>query len=175
MIGDGHVFRHSPDGKLLQEYATEANGGMFGFLAVTSTVLADNDTRMIFVSETGKRVMQYDLKNRQAAAGPGGLRQQPGRAHGPRHEPHAGRPAADQHRQGLPRHGPEDRVRCCATTRWRAWAGPPSIRPPDGQFAIIGNFFTGDIVKVRLSDAAIVARNNVGQKESLSGIAQFPG
>lgn len=53
VIGDGHVFRHNADGKLVQEYATVANGGMFGFLAVTSTVLADNDTRLIFVSETG--------------------------------------------------------------------------------------------------------------------------
>jgi len=53
------------------------------------------------------------------------------------------------------------------------WAAVSSSA--DGQFAIIGNFFTGDIVKVRLSDAAIVARNNVGQKESLSGIAQYPG
>jgi hypothetical protein len=45
----------------------------------------------------------------------------------------------------------------------------------DGQYALIGNFFTGDILKVRLADGAVVAKNNIGQRESLSGIAQFPG
>jgi hypothetical protein len=53
------------------------------------------------------------------------------------------------------------------------WA---AVNPsPDGQFAFIGNFFTGDVVKVRLEDGAVVARNNIGQRESLSGVAQYAG
>ncbi len=174
VIGDGHVFRHSADGKLLQEYATVANGGMFGFLAVTSTVLADNDTRMIFVSETGKRVLQYDLKNQKQLpdlanfennpdvpmvlvmnATPGGQLLVSTAKGFLLMDPKTGAVLRNYPLEGM------------------GWAAVNSS--PDGQFALIGNFFSGDIVKVRLSDGAIVARNNVGQKESLSGIAQFPG
>jgi outer membrane protein assembly factor BamB len=53
------------------------------------------------------------------------------------------------------------------------WA---AVNPaPDGQFAFIGNFFTGEVVKVRLSDGQVTARANIGQKESLSGVAQYAG
>lgn len=174
VIGDGHVFRHSPDGRLLDEYPTQANGGMFGFLAVTSTVLADDDARMIFVSETGRRVMQYDLKNRKQlpdladfatnpdvpmvlvmnATPDGRLLISTGK----------GFLVMDPKTGAVLRNYPLEGM---------GWAAVNSSA--DGQFAIIGNFFTGDIVKIRLSDAAIVARNNIGQRESLSGIAQYPG
>lgn len=174
VIGDGHVFRHSPDGKLLDEYATQANGGTFGFLAVTSTVLADDDTRMIFVSETGKKVMQYDLVNRKQL---------------PDLADFAGSPDVPMVLVMNPL--PDGRLlistgkgflvmdpKTGAVLRnypleGMGWAAVSSS--VDGQHAIIGNFFTGDIVKIRLSDGTIVARNNIGQKESLSGIAEFPG
>ena len=174
VIGDGHVFRHSPDGKLLQEYATIANGGMFGFLAVTSTVLADNDTRMIFVSETGKRVLQYDLKTQKQLPDLANFENNPD-------VPMVlvmnatpdGRLLISTAKGFLLMDPKTGAVLRNYPLEGMGWAAVNSS--PDGQFAIIGNFFTGDIVKVRLADGAIVARNNVGQKESLSGIAQFPG
>lgn len=174
VIGDGHVFRHAADGKLLDEYATRADGGMFGFLAITSTVLTDNDSRLIYVSETGKRVMQYDLANRRQLPDLADL---------------AGNPDIPMVLVMNP--APDGRLlistgkgffvmdpKSGAVLRnypleGMGWAAVNSSA--DGQFAIIGNFFTGDIVKVRLADGAVVARNNVGQKESLSGIAEFPG
>ncbi len=174
VIGDGHVFRHSPDGKLLQEYATVANGGMFGFLAVTSTVLADNDTRMIFVSETGKRVLQYDLKKQQQLPDLASFDNNPD-------VPMVlvmnampdGRLLISTAKGFLVMDPKTGAVLRNYPLEGMGWAAVNAS--PDGQFAIVGNFFTGDIVKVRLADGAIVARNNVGQKESLSGIAQFPG
>jgi hypothetical protein len=55
----------------------------------------------------------------------------------------------------------------------RGWA---AVAPAaDGEFAIIGNFFTGELIRMRLADGEIVARTDVGQKKSLSGIAEFPG
>ena len=45
----------------------------------------------------------------------------------------------------------------------------------DGRHAFIGNFFTGELVKLRLADGQTVARTNIGQQESLSGVAQYPG
>jgi outer membrane protein assembly factor BamB len=174
VIGDGHVFRHSADAKLLQEYATEANGGMFGFLAVTSTVLADNDTRMIFVSETGKRVLQYDLKKQKQLPDLASFENNPDvpmvLVMNPTPD---GRLLISTAKGFLLMDPKTGAVLRNYPLEGMGWAAVNSS--PDGKFAVIGNFFTGDIVKVRLSDGAIVARNNVGQKESLSGIAQFPG
>ena len=174
VIGDGHVFRYGSDGKLLREYRTEANGGLFGFLAVTSTVLADNDTRMIYISETGRRVMQYDLANDRQLPDLADFSKDPAVPMVLVMNPtpdgqllistgkgfilvdaRSGKVLRDYPLQGM------------------GWAAVNSSA--DGQYALIGNFFTGDIVKVRLADGAVVAKNNIGQKESLSGVAQFPG
>ncbi|MEZ5563281.1 MAG: GLUG motif-containing protein [Gammaproteobacteria bacterium] len=174
VIGDGHVFRYSNDGKLLREYKTEANGGLFGFLAVTSTVLADNDTRMIYISETGRRVMQYDLANDRQLPDLADFSNDPDvpmvLVMNPMPDGRLlistgkGFLLADARSGQVLRHYP---------LAGMGWAAVNSSA--DGQYALIGNFFTGDIVKVRLADGEVVARNNIGQKESLSGIAQFPG
>ena len=174
-VGAGNVYRFSDDGTLLKEYETDAHGGIAGFLAVTSTVLTDNDTRLIYISETGPKVMQYDLANdRQLpdlavfendprvpmvltmapfsdgrlliTTGSGMIILDPDSGEVLRHIPIEGRPG------------------------WAAVA--PSY---DDQYALVGNFWTGDLLKIRIEDGATVAQTNVGQKESLSGIAQFAG
>ncbi len=174
VIGDGHVFRHRADGTLLQEYATVANGGLFGFLAVTSTVLADNDSRMIFVSETGKRVLQYDLKQQKQLPDLANFENNPDvpmvLVMNPTPD---GRLLVSTAKGFLLMDPKTGAVLRNYPLEGMGWAAVNAS--PDGQFALIGNFFSGEIVKVRLSDGAIVARNNIGQKESLSGIAQFPG
>lgn len=174
VIGDGVIEKFSADGRLLKTYRTQAHGGMFGFLAVTSTVLTDDDSRMIYISETGPVIKQYDLKNdRQlpdlvlfqneprvpmllvmVPALDGNLLLSTG----------FGVIIVDASSGRLLRHYPLE---------GRGWAAiAPTI---DGKGAIVGNFFTGDIVIVSFSDGAILRKANVGQKESLSGIAQFPG
>ena len=45
----------------------------------------------------------------------------------------------------------------------------------DPGHVLAGNFFDGEFVKVRVSDGKIVARNSIGEKNSLSGIAQYSG
>jgi len=174
VIGDGHVFRHNPDGKLLDEYATVPNGGMFGFLAVTSTALADDDSRMIFVSETGKRVMQYDLKHRKQLPDLADFSNDPDVPMVLVMNAMADGRLLISTANGFllmdPDTGAVLRRYPLAGMGWAAVNAST-----DGQFAIVGNFFTGEIVKVRLADGAVVAQNNIGQKESLSGIAQFPG
>ena len=40
--------------------------------------------------------------------------------------------------------------------------------------AYIGNFWTGELLKVDLGDGSIAARTETGQQESVSGIVQFP-
>src|SRR5690606_15987105 len=36
LFGYGHIYKFTPDGKLLEEYSTATNGGMGGFLGVTT-------------------------------------------------------------------------------------------------------------------------------------------
>lgn len=174
VIGDGVVEKFSPDGRLLKTYPTAAHGGLFGFLAVTSTVLADDDQRMIYVSETGPVIRQYDLaRDRQLPdlakfendpRVPMLLVMVPARDGSLMISTGFGFFLADPKTGAVIRHYPLE---------GRGWA---ALAPAaDGKEAIVGNFFTGDVVKVNLADGTIVKRANIGQKESLSGIAQFPG
>ncbi|MBM4197071.1 MAG: hypothetical protein FJ197_08250 [Gammaproteobacteria bacterium] len=174
VIGDGVIEKFSQDGRLLKTYRTQAHGGLFGFLAVTSTVLTDADTRMIYVSETGPVIKQYDLVNDRQLPDLAYFKDEPRVPMVLVMVPAADRNllistgfgfvVVDQKSGAILRHYPIE---------GRGWA---AIAPStDGKGVIVGNFFTGDIVKLRLADGVITQRANIGQKESLSGIAQFPG
>jgi hypothetical protein len=175
VIGEGNIYRYSRDGDLLKTYETDTHGGMVGIHGVTSTVLADDGKRMIYISETGNRVMQYDLANdRQLpdlvdfgkieGAPPMVLvmSQMPGGdvVIG------TGRTLIflDQDTGEMNNEISFDR------SGWAAVA--PSI---EAGHVLIGNFFDGEFVKVRVADGEIVARNSIGEQRSLSGIAQYPG
>jgi hypothetical protein len=173
VIGDGVIEKFSPDGRLLKTWKVQTHGGAFGFHAVTSLVLADGDDRAIYISETGNVIKQYDLKNdRQLAdlavfegnpeipmvlvmvAGVDG-RLMVGTG--------SGFFIADPKTGAVIRNYPLE---------GRGWAAlAPTI---DGKGAIVGNFFTGEVVKVALADGTVTSRANIGQKRSLSGVAQFP-
>lgn len=173
VVGDGWVFKYSRDGKELAHYQTDFHPKP-AFLAVTSTVLADNGTRMIYVSENGNRVMQYDLVND---------RQLPDLAEFGKD---SGVPmvlvmvAAPDGRLFIstnmgfivmdPDSGDLLDNRALGGMGWAALA--PGV---DNEHIIVGNFFSGDIIKYHLASSEVVKRNNIGQKNSLSGIAQFPG
>ena len=174
VIGDGVIEKFSPDGRLLKTYRTQAHGGLFGFLAVTSTVLTDDDRRMIYLSETGPVIKQYDLANDRQMADlvlfqgdarvPMVLVMVPARDGNLLVTTGFGFVVVDQNTGAVLRHYPIE---------GRGWA---AIAPTtDGKGVIVGNFFTGDFVRLRLDDGVITHRANIGQKESLSGIAQFPG
>jgi len=173
VVGDGWVFKYSRDGKELAHYQTDFHPKP-AFLAVTSTVLADDGTRMIYVSENGNRVMQYDLVNDK---------QLPDLAEFGKD---SGVPmvlvmvAAPDGRLFIstnmgfivmdPDTGDLLDNRALGGMGWAALA--PGV---DNEHIIVGNFFSGDIIKYHLASSEVVKRNNIGQKNSLSGVAQFPG
>ena len=174
VIGDGNVFKFSPDAKPLAEFSTDTHGGLAGIHGVTSTVLTDNDTRMFYISETGNRVMQYDLANRKQLPDlktfdeddnifmvltlvpmlDGSLLISTGN----------GLVTLDQHTGDVIRYYDMD------SGGWAA--SGPSV---DGKNIITGNFFTGQIVLISVETGEVVKSNYIGQNNSLSGIAQFPG
>jgi outer membrane protein assembly factor BamB len=174
VIGDGVIEHFTADGKLLQSWKVATHGGMLGFHAVTSTVLTDDDTRMVYISETGNAIKQFDLKNSRqlpdlavfesdpkvpmvlvmVAGVDGRLMVSTG----------GGFFIADPKTGAIIRQYPLEGM------GWAALA--PTV---DGQGAIVGNFFTGDVVRINLADGSVTGRANIGQTRSLSGIAQFPG
>lgn len=61
-LGGGEIYKFSGDGTLQQHFAAEHDPGKFGFHGVTNMVLVAGGNTAIYISETGKRVMQYDLE-----------------------------------------------------------------------------------------------------------------
>jgi len=175
VIGDGNIYKFSPDGKLLDVYETDTHGGMVGIHGVTSTVLTDNGKRMIYISETGNRVMQYDLANRRQLVDLADFGKVDGGppmvlvlAQMPNGDLVIGTGRSivflDQNSGEIIKEIAFDR------SGWAAVA--PSIDPGH---ILLGNFFDGEFVKLRVADSKVVARNTIGEERSLSGIVQYPG
>jgi hypothetical protein len=174
IIGNGHIFRHAPDGTLIKEYNNPVTGNPISFLACTSTVLTDDDTRMIYVSENGSLVMQYDLANDRPL---------------PHLKDFSGDPVV---RMVLVMNAaPDGRLlisygggflvmdpRSGEVLRTYPLPGPPGWAVVnasiDGRHGLTANFWTGEVIKVDLSDGSVTARAETGQKKSVSGIVQFP-
>ena len=169
-IGDGHIFHYSADGRLLHEYASDVHGGMAGIHGVSSIVLEDDGQRMIYISETGNRVMQYDLAaDRQLpdlALLEGNMAlimtQMPDRT------------LVIATGASLLLMDPDDgRILKTVAIGSSGWAAvTPAI---DAGHVLLGNFFTGEFIKLRLADETVVARATINEQRSLSGIAQYAG
>lgn len=174
VIGDGHVFRYSRDGRLLREYATASHGGMFGFLGVTSTVLADAGRRLIYVSETGNVIKQYDLAADRQLPDLALFDKNPAMPQVIVMNRAANGDLLVSNAKGFARIDPiSGRLKRLYPLNGIGWAAINGS--VDDRYAYVGNFWTGELVKVDLADGHVVASTNVGQKESLSGIAQYPG
>jgi len=174
-IGDGHVFHFSPDGRLLEEFPTDVHGGVAGIHGVTNAVLSRDGGRIIYISETGNRLMQYDLRDR---------RQLPDLAV---YDPAKGGPPMVLFMTGLPDgslliatgaslmvvepfSGETLKEIPLGSSGWAAIT--PSIEQGT---VLVGNFFTGEFMKLRLDDGQVLARGTINEKNSLSGIAQYAG
>jgi hypothetical protein len=172
-IGDGHVFHFTPDGRLLEEFPTDVHGGMANIHGVTNAVLSQDGKRIIYISETGNRLMQYDLASR---------RQLPDLAV---YDPTQGGPAMVLFMTGMPDgrlllstgaslmvvepfSGETLQDIGLGSSGWAAVT--PSI---EEDVVLVGNFFTGEFMKLRLGDSKVLARSTINEKNSLSGIAQY--
>lgn len=170
-FGDGHVFRFSRTGKLVKEYATQTHGGMTGFLGVTAAALSADESTLYYVSETGPRLMRYDLVNdRQLPdllAFPEGQRQM-----------FFGLAFAADGALLVSRGARIDVLDPADATLRRSLAldgvGWATLAPSsDGRTILAGNFFTGELVRIDAISGARLASANVGVAKSLAGIAEF--
>jgi hypothetical protein len=176
VFGHGHIFRFTMDGELIKEYQNEAHGGMTGFLGCTTASLSPDGKTLLYSSETGPRVMKYDLEADQQL--PDFLT----------FEPRTGMVLVAVYRPD----GTVLMLKAVGRTEFvlqhltadaeviNEWAMPSPgwavISPSnDDNVVLIGNFFSGTIAKFDLDKGEITAEVQVGVERSLAGIAQFPG
>lgn len=177
LFGHGHVCKFTVDGQLVKEYGTETHGGMAGFLGVTTSSLAPDGRILVYTSETGPRVFRYDLVADQQLPDLVTLGPQSGAlALIAQHRPDGtllfikavGRAAFK-----LEHLHPDGRTAREWDLPGPGWAtigetGDPGI-------ILLGNFFTGELIKFELETGKTLASVDTGVKRSLAGIAQYQG
>ena len=175
-FGDGHVFRFKADGTPLREYATATHGGMGGFLGVTMSSLAPDQRTLVYCSETGPRLMRYDLErdaqlpDLQSFAPPFPPGPPPmffAMDHAPDGTLWVLRGAALQSVDG------EGRTTREIALEGFGWALVDCTA--DGRHALVSNFFTGEVAKVELASGAKVASFQTGAPKAVAGLAEFAG
>lgn len=63
-LGDGNLYKYSPDLKLLETYEVETAIEPTGFKGVTHSTLHPSGDFITYTTETARRLMRYDLRNR---------------------------------------------------------------------------------------------------------------
>ncbi len=168
-LGDGDLWRYTADGELVEIQEPEVHGGMSGSMGVTHSVLSADQTRLYYVSETGPRLMQFDLANG---------RQLPDLRRG-----------QDSDRTMM--HfdlslTPDGTLMVCMGNRVEAMTqdgvllrsyvlpgfGWSIIDARSGTHAYVGNWFSGEVVKLDLVTGKTVASVMVAEK-CMAGIAQY--
>ena len=172
-LGDGHVFEYTANGEFVAEHATETHGGMGGFLGVTHSTLAPDGKTLVYTSETGKRIMRFDLAASRQGEDVLAL---------PEEVRHAMSFAVGYARDGALLHlcgnaidvlSEQGELLRKIPLPGFGWA--TMCVSADGEHVLAGNFFTGDCSRVNLETGAVAATVNVGVERSLAGIAEFPG
>jgi sugar lactone lactonase YvrE len=170
-LGDGDIYRFDMDGNLLQVFDPEVHGGMSGSMAITHSVLSADGCSLIYVSETGSRLMRYDLVAdrqlpdiRSYAAGEREMYFDLAAISGERLLICMGNrlDLLTEDGEGLRSYPLEG-------FGWSTLA-----LSPDEAFVYVGNWFTGELVKVDLGAGRVEAATPVAEK-CMAGIAVFPG
>jgi hypothetical protein len=168
-IGDGGVYRFDTAGKELEVCYPDIQGGATGSFAVTHSFLTADGEHLIYVSETGSRVMCYDLAHHRQLPD---LRSHPGSF-----EHRFFDLTAMSGERVLASMGNRLELMTEAGEGLREYPlegiGWSVLAPsPDEHFAYVGNWFSGQIVKLNLDSGELVAATDVAEK-CMAGIAVY--
>jgi hypothetical protein len=176
VFGHGHIFRFTMEGELIKEYGNEVHGGMTGFLGCTTASLAADGKTMLYSSETGPRVMQYDLEADKQLPDFQTFEPREGMVLVAVYQPDGtilmikAVSRTDFVLQHLSAEAEVLRTYELPAPGWATLA-PTS----DANVMLIGNFFSGGLAKFDLGTGELTGEINVGVERSLAGIAQFQG
>jgi len=170
-LGDGHLFEFSKSGKLLHEHATPVNGGMGGFQGLTSSDIAPNGRTLVYTSESGPRIMCWDLVAQKPLPDLVTAPEKSGRFFFDVRFDEAGRLLVVNGRgiDALDDAGYLIRSYSLGSFGWA------SLGTPRRGFVHVSNFFSGEIACLDLASGEILARAQTGARKSASGIDSFPG
>jgi outer membrane protein assembly factor BamB len=171
-VGTGKLYEIDAQKKVVRTYTPDVHGGVSGSMAVTHATLGSDGKTLIYTSETGPRLMRFDLEAQKQLPD---LKVLPASQGGP--------PAMflDVARIGnkvlLPVGNKlmvlDEQTGADVASFPLPGFGWAVITPSyDGAFAYVGNWFTGDVAKVSLTDGALAAKTKIAPK-CISGIAQF--
>jgi hypothetical protein len=169
-LGDGHLFEFSRQGKLLREHATPVHGGMGGFQGLTASTIAADGRTLIYTSESGPRIMRWDLLNRVPLTDLVGGAEAVGKMFFDVQFDEAGRLLVVTGR-GIDALDDAGRLLRSYPFGSFGWA---SLGTPRNGFVHASNFFSGEIACLDLASGEIVARAQTGVRKSASGIDSFP-
>lgn len=175
-LGDGHVWRFSRDGKLLTEYATATHGGMGGFLGVTMSSLSPDERTLVYCSETGPRLMRYDLAmNRQL---PDLQSFEPPFPPGPPPMFFGMQYATDGTLYVLRGAAIEvvdeqGKTQRAIPLPGFGWALMSLMS--DGEHCLVSNFFTGEVARIHLASGEKQASVMAGAPKSVAGLVEYRG
>lgn len=175
-FGDGHVFHFAPDGRLLKEYATATHGGMGGFLGVTMSSVSPDESTLVYCSETGQRLMRYDLKGDRQL--PDLQSFTPPFPPGPPPMFFAMAHAADGTLyviRGGALHVIDEQGQSTRQMALEGFGWALITLLADGRHAMLANFFTGEVAKLDLASGAKQGSIQTGCQKSVAGVAEFAG
>jgi hypothetical protein len=170
-LGDGDLYHCTQNGEILAQLKPEVHGGIRGFIGLSHAELMPDGRTLVYISETGPRVMRYDLADR---------RQLPD-LH--RYE-EDGRPKCfDMAIDG------DGNVVICMGTRidiiessgkvLESVSLPGDVRgwsvicaDQDPRYMYVANWFTGVLIKLELSTGEVLAETQIEPK-CVAGLAQF--
>ncbi len=171
-VGMGQIYEYDTNLKLVRTFSPDVHGGMSRSMAITHATLASDGKTLIYTSETGPRLMRFDVATAQQLPD---LKNLP---------PSQGGPPAmflDVARTGTKILLPlGNRLAVIDEQSGQDIASFPlpgfgwAVVTPswDGSVAYVANWFTGDMAKVALADGAVTAQTKISPK-CISGIAQF--
>ncbi len=173
-VGQGKVYIYDQADALVQTYEPDVHGGVSGSMGATHTALGSDGKTLIYTSETGPRLMQFDLES--GTQGEDLMTLPPGSGGGPPPMVFDVKSMDDKLVMPLG-------TKLSVLTEYGeiikdvplpgfGWA--LAAAGTDQTYAYAANWFTGDIAKVSLETGEVLAQVTIAPT-SLSGLIQFHG
>ena len=174
--GDGNLYKFSSEGDLLETYQTETHGGMPGFLGITASTMDAEESKVVYISELGNRIFQYDIINNQQMDDLITYEADSGNmviaiSYAPNGDFYSIK-ANFGSGFALCKHDLESgEIIDEKILPGPGWAS--LCLSSDGQHAFLGNFFNGQIGKFSIESGEIIASAETSVERSLAGLAEF--